>query len=51
MANIFRKIQRNQLKKQHNTNKIKDIFHEENDTLEQKLRKEFKNGNNVQKNK
>lgn len=51
MGSLARKLRRNQLKKELGTNKIKQAFHEEFETLEQKLRKEFKNGNNVQKNK
>ena len=39
MSSIDRKIKRSSLKKKYNTNKIKDLFHEEYDTLEQKIRK------------
>ena len=39
MSGIERKIKRNQLKKEFNTNKIRDIFHERYDTLEQKINK------------
>jgi len=39
MSNAFRKIRRNALKKYLGTNKIREFWHQQNDTLEQKLRK------------
>ena len=48
MSGIDRKIRRNFLKKKYKTNKIKDLFHEEYDTLEQKIRR---NKNQNQKGK
>lgn len=45
MSGIERKIRRNQLKKKLGTNKIKQAFHEENETLEQKIKREQKNAN------
>ena len=50
MGSLVRKIKRNQLKKELGSNKIREIYHERFDTVEQKLRKEIKNGNNIQKN-
>lgn len=50
MGSLARKIQRNQLKKELGTNKIRQVFHERFDSLEKKMRKEFKNGTNIQKN-
>ena len=40
MSSLDRKVKRNFLKKKYNTNKIKDLFHEKYDTLEQKIKKE-----------
>lgn len=42
MSGLSRKIRRNFLKKKYNTNKIKDLFHEEYDTLEQKIKRNKK---------
>ena len=39
MSSIDRKIKRNMLKKKLGTNKIKDFYHSEYDTLEQKMKK------------
>lgn len=40
MSGIERKIRRNQLKKELGTNKIKQAFHEEFETLEAKIKRE-----------
>ena len=40
MSGIERKIRRNQLKKELGTNKIKQAFHEEFETLEEKIKRE-----------
>lgn len=45
MSGIERKIRRNQLKKELGTNKIKQAFHEEFETLEGKIKREQKNAN------
>lgn len=39
MSSFERKLKRQQLKNQIGSNKIKDIFHEKNDTLEQQLKR------------
>ena len=46
MSGFERKVLRNKLKIQLGSNKIKEAFHEENDTLEQKIRKESKKNEN-----
>lgn len=40
MGSLARKIRRNQLKKELGTNKIKQAFHEEFETLEAKIKRE-----------
>lgn len=42
MSGIERKIRRNQLKKELGTNKIKQAFHQEFETLEAKIKREQK---------
>lgn len=37
MSNLTRKIKRNKIKKQMGNNKIKDFYHTQYDTLEQRL--------------
>lgn len=46
MSNKFRKIQRQSLKNQFQTNKISEWFHAENDTLEKKMKRIKKDKNN-----
>ena len=41
-----RKLKRNQLKQQLGTNKIKNFWHTQNDTLEQRLKRGMKNARN-----
>lgn len=48
MSGIERTVKRNFLKKKYKTNKIKELFHEKYDTLEQKIRR---NKNENQKGK
>lgn len=38
MGGIARKIKRNELKRQLGNNKIKELFHSQNDTIEKRLR-------------
>ena len=44
MSGFERKLKRNKLKKELGTNKIKDFWHTQNDTLEQRLKRGIKNG-------
>ncbi len=46
MSNILRKVRRNQLKKELNTNKIQDAYHDRYDTIEQKVKRSIKNAKN-----
>ena len=39
MSSLLRKMKRNQLKRKLGNNKIRDAFHQENDTLIQKINK------------
>jgi hypothetical protein len=39
MSNISRKIERNKIKKELGNNNIKDYFHTQHDTLEQRMKK------------
>lgn len=39
MSNLLRKVKRNELKKQIGNNKIKDFYHTQYDTLEQRMKK------------
>ena len=47
MSGFERKVLRNKLKIQLGSNKIKEAFHEENDTLEQKIRKESRRTSDI----
>lgn len=49
MSNCIRKLRRNKLKQELGTNKIKDFWHTQNDTLEQRLKRgmEKENGKKV----
>ena len=46
MSGFERKLKRDQLKKQVGTNKIRDFWHTQNDTLEQRLKRGMKNARN-----
>lgn len=39
MGSIFRKIERNKIKKELGNNKINEFFHTQNDSLEKRIRK------------
>lgn len=39
MSGLLRKVRRNKLKKDFGNNNIKDYYHEQHDTLEQRMRK------------
>lgn len=44
MSNAFRKIRRNALKKHLGTNKIKEFYHSEYDSLEKKMKRAKEGG-------
>ena len=46
MSGFARKLRRNKLKQELGTNKIKDFWHTQNDTLEQRLKRGIKNAKN-----
>lgn len=39
MSNLLRKVRRNQLKKQMGNNKINEFYHQQYDTIEERMRK------------
>lgn len=39
MSNLSRKVRRNQLKKQMGNNKINEFYHQQYDTIEERMRK------------
>lgn len=43
MSGLLRKIRRNKLKKQMGNNKIRDFYHTQYDTLEQRLKRGMNN--------